>query len=156
MTPKIIELKQAPVVLVELSKGADYKVYGDEVVIGDHVLSRKQHKGLGILSALTEDQFAECVERIDQEHTFGYRDYTGFISDLSKARHSFSSLLRSENVYTENPYGEEQRSYSELMDGVCRDELAEDMRLWHEAQQRTIDLKRTVVLLRKGGCDEHV
>lgn len=92
---------------------------------------------IGILSDLTEDQFAECVNVYEVSESI----------NIPKMR--FYQMLESEKVYMENPYGEDQRSYSELMDGVCRDKLAEDMRMWQEAQSRTIDPKRTVVLLRK-------
>src|SRR5690625_3006252 len=80
MTPKIIELKQAPVVLVELPKGAYYEnlcflppapginyfLYENgvntpykEIVPGIDKIWTK----LGYLSDLTEDQFAECVDK---------------------------------------------------------------------------------------------
>lgn len=151
MTPKIIELKQAPVVLVDLPvnfsepTGISLGPFSDWSVqnldTGEYYGLGQDLKTIGILSDLTEEQFAECVPKEMYSHitnpkAIWYEVY-------------FYSLLESENVYTENPYGEDQRSYSELMDGVCRDKLAEDMRLWQEAQSRTIDPTRTVVLLRK-------
>ena len=145
MTPKIIELKQAPVVLVELSEGADYKVYGDKVVIGSFKLSRTEYKGLGVLSALTEDQFAECVDRT-KTHPKYWNYNLNYFREF-RASDSFYSLLESEKVYTENPYRHPDKIYTNRDDSNIFQKHS--MKKWQEAQQRTIDPTRTVVLLRK-------
>lgn len=55
------------------------------------------------------------------------------------------SLLEVNEVYAVNPYGEESRSYSEVMDGADVFELKEDMDNWTKAQQNV----GTWVLLKK-------
>lgn len=149
MTPKIIQLKQAPVVLAEIPD--HYRLYtrsdGSPFCTNIRNMSAKvvwQHDGeyIGILSDLTEDQFAECVNKIHFEDGDVYKDYRTNLG-LSSAKESFQSLLESEKVYMDNPY-------EHLKEGMTFAEECENK--WQEAQQRTIDPKRTVVLLRKEGA----
>lgn len=179
MTPKIIELKQAPVVLVELPERESIgklELKWDSPLMGGnhkvHLLNNRRYIGtlglakhfnedsiLGILSDLTEEQFEECVDKEE----FYYKCYTdqeeikedGRISLLvgfSIAKDSFYSLLESENVYTENPVGETPPDIRDFID--CGDPSdysnAYDKAVsnWEEAQSRTIDPTRTVILLK--------
>lgn len=151
MTPKIIELKQAPVVLVELLK-EDISYYN----IDKYVRKGLEADGYvfkGFLSDLTEEQFAECVERINDKRYIHYPNWTRL---YKTAKDSFYSLLEFEKVYTENPFGkkEPQLDDSELwgtpeQDSQVYANLTYRKDKWHEAQSRTIDPKRTVVLIRK-------
>ncbi|MFS0489912.1 hypothetical protein [Leadbetterella byssophila] len=63
------------------------------------------------------------------------------------AKDSFYSLLESENVYTENPYGSNKMQH--LASAPEPGDISELSQEWEQSQQRTIDPKRTVVLLRK-------
>lgn len=124
MQAKIIELKQAPVVLVELPEGAICPAYGRSgigYILNGGLVINSELKGdydfIGILSDLTEEQF-----------NYG----------------AFHTLLKSENVYTENPYGEKTPVNNEFYWGFL-----DDLNKWQEAQSRTIDPKRTIVLIRK-------
>lgn len=157
MTPKIIELKQAPVVLAELpntfEKPHIKKVDGFSHLIwaiyNGHIISRKRIgygdvKLVGILSDLTEEQFAECVNVYEVSESI----------NIPKMR--FYQMLESEKVYTENPFEfpctTDPKYYDSPYDGTgfYQELYSNDMDQWQEAQQRTIDPKRTVVLLRKG------
>lgn len=62
----------------------------------------------------------------------------------NKASDSFYSLLESEKVYTENPLGTEPTP-----ENTPNYAYSIHARQWEQAQQRTIDPKRTVVLIRK-------
>lgn len=93
MKPKIIELKQAPVVLVELLEGAKEahldirtgRICWSALIEGNrggrtwHYLS-SDYRGanaIGILSDLTEEQFAECVDKYpDNSNPAMYVNYT--------------------------------------------------------------------------------
>lgn len=176
MTPKIIELKQEPVALVELSerpieviyvpaKGFAYKLAGSKFL--SKYIRGVPHdcKIVGILSDLTEEQFAECVDKYDNSNPARHVNYTykkpngGMqVSRVTfpwcnKSSDSFYSLLESEKVYTENPIVEPILSLHFMNDrgyfNYTGFEKAKEK--WQEAQQRTIDPKRTVVLLRKEG-----
>lgn len=175
MTPKIIELKQAPVVLVELPERpinvedsfangfiyTDNTGYIESFYLDDYCIDSKC---LGILSDLTEEQFAECVERHDHifntgEVVVGYR-YCPVKSEYDEppsippfASKAFYSLLESEKVYTENPYGKQPTKYKgkDLPKQVRKEMYSFAMQKWNEAQSRTIDPSQTVVLLRKDG-----
>lgn len=156
---KIIELKQAPVVLVELPEVADnlqifndigrpYLSYYTKPVYAHRAyLPDGDYVVLGFFSDLTEEQFAELVGKHEVNKTNYYQNYTpkpgrdfrdiidqSFIS----AKVAFYSLLESENVYTENPY-EPLKWWMTF--------AKEFKNKWQEAQQRTIDPKRTVVLI---------
>lgn len=173
MTPKIIELKQAPVVLVELPKGCkhenllgksgdgtfllwdstnnfddDNRPHGQILIDVDPM---NKWKILGALSDLTEDQFAECVIVFNQIN--GDVVYANYImgTDEYSAKDSFYSMLESEKVYTENPHDYMLQSTEENFDNCKCDktELQIVREKWQEAQYRTIDPTRTVVLLRK-------
>lgn len=182
MTPKIIELKQAPVVLVGLSERPvevkdsyangfiykDKKGYIESEYLEDYC-DWEDSKLVGILSDLTEEQFAECVDWYDYSHEddltalYAFKDYVNGIKEANDywdeypfdaAKESFYSLLESENVYTENPHGKEPEyvitQYGVLPEGYKRFE--NDHNKWQEAQSRTIDPTQTVVLLRKEGA----
>lgn len=168
MTPKIIELKQAPVVLVELSEhesiGRLELKWDSPLMDGGHkvrLLNNRRYIGavglakhfnedsiLGVLSDLTEDQFAECVKSEDFKHYSGkyvhlFVDYLNCENAFESSSDSFYSLLESENVYTEN-------TYEHLKAGMTF--AGEYENKWQEAQSRTIDPTQTVVLLRKEGA----
>lgn len=149
MQTKIIELKQAPVVLVEKPNEDDNDlvvVSGKEIFYnGDYFDLPKAGlhnpwKVLGILPDLTEEQFAECVA---DNGNGDYKNYVGSWGGFEKAKDSFQSLLESENVYTENPYGEKAPINNEFYWGYLN-----DLEQWQEAQSRTIDPKRTLILLK--------
>lgn len=164
MTQKIIELKQAPVVLLELTEKESIgklELKWDSPLMGGnhkvHLLNNRRHIGavglanhfnedsiLGILSDLTEEQF-EDLEFLKMPHDV---DYGGdwFIHFPFNGDHveeyaagAFYSLLKSENVYFENPY-------EHLKAGMTFAEEHENR--WQEAQSRTIDPKRTVILIK--------
>lgn len=159
MTPKIIELKQAPVILVELPEGAEYEVVSEhEVIIGDRVLSKKDYEGVNILSDLTEEQFAECVAKPHFIQFFSakigpfYTDYSNQGRSMMSAKYSWDTLIDSEQVYTENPYSKPLRfdkwyKWGEFSD-LSGSEKIDSEKYW-AAQSRTIDPNRTVVLIRK-------
>lgn len=151
MTPKIIELKQGPVVLVELEERpakvqdsfangfiyTDEKGYIESFYLDDIC---EDSKLVGILSDLTEEQFAEWVVRpfppINADKKEKYRT----------AKQSSYSLLESENVYTENPYKHPREMKATPQSfGWYKDAV----RAFEKAQSRTINPDRTVVLIRK-------
>lgn len=155
MTPKIIELKQAPVALVELPVGWENtkNIDGRDWIgylLHKHYGVPLQYRTLGRLLELTEDQFAECVEINKQglfkRYTSKYNVSGQEFKELDP-KESFNTLLESENVYTENPYKHPNDIYTNRDDSNIFQKLS--MRKWQEAQSRTIDPKRTVVLLRK-------
>lgn len=154
MTPKIIELKQAPVVLVEMSERpvevkdiyANGFIYKDKTgYIESEYLEDycdwEDSKLVGILSALTEEQFAECVDKVFFSSGSIYKNYKTLMG-LGKASEAFDTLLESEKVYMDNPY-------EHLKEGMTFAEECENK--WQEAQSRTIDPARTVVLIKKDG-----
>lgn len=192
MTQKIIELRQAPVVLVELPEiVTGVKLRYDELI---SALFPEKHNPclpspdllgftgeewwvlysapygtilLGLLELLTEEQFAECV---DDNGNGDYQNHVGIWGGFETAKQSFYSLLESEKVYTENPYGIE-RPPNTPIDSIpytqnkgyvhfrnqhpnvppSDSSLSYESFIlkWQEAQQRTIDPSRTVVLIRK-------
>lgn len=173
MTQKIIELKQAPVVLLELPENSnnhriegliglyrmDYLVYDTphENNVSFRLPVGVKYNVVGILSDLTEEQFAEWVKSEDFKHYSGkylhlFVDYLNCENAFESSSDSFYSLLESENVYTENPHDYMLQSTEENFDNCKCDktELQIVREKWGQAQQRTIDPKRTVVLLRKG------
>lgn len=160
---EIIEIKQIPVILVEFSEVVDnLQIFND---IGRPYLSYytkpvNTHRAylpdgdyvvLGYLSDLTEEQFAECVGEPHFVQIFSkrmgplYTDYTNQGRSMVSAKCSWDTLLESENVYIENPYVEKPEPCG--CTGPCGIPCA--FNEWQEAQSRTIDPKRTVVLLRK-------
>lgn len=170
MKPRTIELKQAPVVLVELPEGnfniriegliglyaRNWLVY-DLPEANNFTLPlpvRENFEIVGILSDLTEEQFAEIVpvaktvQLGELYYNFKTNKWDAFCSD-----ESFQTLLESEKVYTENPVGELPPDIRDFID--CGDPsdysraYNKAVSDWQEAQQRTIDPTRTVVLLRK-------
>lgn len=159
MTPKIIALKQAPVVLVELNENYSYP---DTIGIGNNetdTLVMELSTGncmsiglnlrvLGILSDLTEEQFAECVKQgLGLYANYNETVEFGTAMRFEKASESFYSLLESEKVYTENPYRHPDEIYTNRDDSNIFQKHS--MKKWHEAQSRTIDPTRTIVLLKK-------
>lgn len=156
MIPKIIELEQAPVVLVELPENEISFYNIDPSIRGD--LESRGFKYHGRIFHLTEDQFAECVAKSAHTGLFGH--YVKGIKPLNaycheKASESFDTLLNSENVYTENPYEfpttTDHKYYDEPYDGTgfYQELYSNDMVQWQEAQSRTIDPTKTIVLIRK-------
>lgn len=156
MTPKIIELKQAPVVLVEKPNEDDNDlvvVSGKEIFYnGDYFELpkadfRNPWRVLGILSDLTEEQFSEFAIKMTWGGDAGiYADHTNPSTSVKmSAKESVYSMLKSENVYTENSYGGKPEPCGCM--GPCGIPCA--FNEWQEAQSRTIDPTRTVVLLRK-------
>lgn len=164
MTPKIIELKQGPVVLVEFPERATKITVEMRKHWSQHCLFYETDdlKCLhlpsgnwmltGYLSDLTEEQFAECV--MLREPTVGgriqYHDYYGYNEQDTKdtAEESWWSLLQSEDIYLKNPYGEDYPEEDGNPMYLLRyNELCKQ---WQEAQSRTIAPERTVVLVRKG------
>lgn len=164
MTPKIIELKQAPVVLVEINESYAYpdtigigagQTYTSvmELNTGNCIHIGTDLINFGFLSDLTEEQFKSIVDSdnwhfTDKTHDLAFRDYKvksefDKPNRLKSAKDSFYSFLESEKVYMENPYGVAYKRMPES-DMDYRSFLK-----WQEAQSRTIDPKRTVVLLRK-------
>lgn len=145
MQTKIIDLKQAPVVLVEL--GVDDVSYYNIDPFVRKGLETEGYMFEGFFSDLTEEQFAECVNKPHYAQIFSkrigpfYSDYTNQGRNMMSAKYSWDTLLESEGVYTENPFGGEPF----YTDGTFR----KDIEKWQEAQSRTIDPERTVVLLRK-------
>lgn len=171
MTPKIIELKQAPVVFVELperpvevkdsyANGFIYKDktgYIESEYLEDYC-DWEDSKLVGILSDLTEEQFAECVDSDGHYGIIMFRNYKQTAMPLYDEQisviESFYSLLESEKVYTESqafPDMHDPKYYDEPYDGTgfYQEIYSSDIVDWKEAQSRTIDPKRTVVLLRK-------
>lgn len=165
MTTKIIELKQAPVILVELPEGAhNLQIFNDvgrpylsyyTKPVNTHraYLPDGEHEILGFLSNLTEEQFAERVSKPHFAQIFSkrlgpfYTDYTNQGRNMMSAKYSWVSLLESEQVYV-GPVEEPQ------ITDYTVGQLSwynEDLINWKEAQSRTIDPNRTVVLLRKEG-----
>jgi hypothetical protein len=161
MTPKIIELEQAPVVLVELNcyfsnpdtigiGNDETYTYMRELSTGKSIALGVNLKVLGALSDLTEEQFAECVDSDGHYGVMMFRNYKQTSMPLYDEQisviESFYSLLESEKVYTENPCGTEKPEpcYKVLWDAEG-DELVEE---WEEAQKRTIDPSRTIILLK--------
>lgn len=151
MTPKIIELKQAPVVLVELPPDVYSLKYGDGglwVKFDDDQKFTPWYSCngninlLGTLSDLTEEQFAECVAKVNFESGPVYKNYKTF-KGLGKASESFDTLLELEKVHTKgNPLDKTAKSVGHgTLDNFDQD--------YEEAQKRTVDPSRTVVLLRK-------
>lgn len=160
MTPKIIELKQAPVVLVEL-EDAPIKVwdsfangfiyteidgYIETFYLDDICLDSKC---MGLLSNITEEQFAECVETSEYFDPLSNLStvpvYKNYMSDTWgwSSKYSFFSLLESEKVYVgENPL---QHLVDKLGHGTL-DNLDQD---YAEAESRTINPERTVVLIKR-------
>lgn len=172
MTPKIIELKHAPVVLVELperpvevkdsyANGFIYKDktgYIESEYLEDYC-DWEDSKLVGILSDLTEEQFAEWAVKYPGNATtqryvnHAHKDKSAGmqVSRVSspstyRASDSCLSLLESENVYTENPYGAEEPESCRCMGPCGRPCRHVD---WMEAQDMVIDPARTVVLIRK-------
>lgn len=166
MQTKLIELKQAPVILVEIPKGCKHEnllgKIGDVTFLfwdstnkfdddnRSHGLilidtePRNRWRILGVLSDLTEEQFAECAIVFNQiNEDIGYANYIMGPGEYS-AKGFFYFLLESEDVHTKgNPLDKVAKSVGHgTLDNFDQD--------YQEAQQRTIDPKRTVVLLRKG------
>lgn len=153
MQPKIIELKQAPVILVELPEWANFYGYYDRYgyviyhnpqgIKCESFVTMKESKLVGVLSDLTEEQFAECVNVYEVSESI----------NIPKMR--FYQMLESENVYTENPHEfpttTDHKYYDEPYDGTgfYQELYSNDMVQWQEAQSRTIDPTRTVVLIKK-------
>lgn len=108
---------------------------------------------LGLLGLLTEGQFAEFAIKMTWGGDGGiYADHTNPITSVkTSAKESVYSMLKSENVYTENPLGERPTKYKgkDLPKQVIKEMYSFAIQKWQEAQSRTIDPKRTVVLLRK-------
>ncbi len=105
-------------------------------------------KDLGLASQMTEEMAAEICQC--SKHEMWWRDY-----DYKKefkikfkdvrsftfktALESFHSLMRANEVYTENPFGEEPSHYNYQNDD-CETDLNEfysDLKQWQEAQSRT-------------------
>lgn len=149
MITKIIELKQVPVVLVELCKD-DISYYNVNKYVREG-LKEEGFKYLNYLSDLTEEQFAECVGKTPAGNYLDYVEFRGFQNVHETAKTSFYSLLESENVYTENPHDYMLQSTEENFDnckcGKTELQIVKDR--WQEAQSRTIDPTRTIVLIRK-------
>lgn len=163
MTPKIIELRQAPVVLVELNcyfsnpdtigiGNDETYTYMRELSTGNCIALGVNLKVLGALSDLTEDQFEECVDRT-KTHPKYWNYNLNYFREF-RASDSFASLLESEKVYTESqafPDMYDPKYYDEPYDGTgfYQEIYSSDIVDWQEAQSRTIDPLRIVVLLRK-------
>lgn len=170
MRPKIIVLQQAPVVLVELEERpakvqdsfangfiyTDEKGYIESFYLDDIC---EDSKLVGILSDLTEEQFAEWavkypgnatpqryVNHTHKEKSTGIQVARVSFPSTYRASDSCLSLLESENVYMENPHGQRPNCgcYTEYDMEGC----AEECYKWINAQSRTIDPKRTVILIR--------
>lgn len=186
MQAKIIELKQAPVVLVELSERpvevkdsyANGFIYKDKTgYIESEYLEDycdwEDSKLVGILSDLTEDQFAECVPFKNIVSPFpcnccGYDVdcYRNFVEQTLEdwednpvvdrcysRKESFYTLLESEKVYTESQAFldmHDPKYYDEPYDGTgfYQEIYSSDIVDWKEVQSRTIDPTRTVVLIK--------
>lgn len=181
MTPKIIELQQAPVVLVELPEidGIWQTVYKNEADTRGLIISKEAkhldtfgensnpryvfdlpHGKLtltGVLSDLTEEQFAEWavkypgnatpqryVNHTHKEKSTGMQVARVSYPSTYRASDSCLSLLESENVYLENPHGEEPTTENTPNYGYSI-----HVKQWGQAQSRAINPKRTVVLIRK-------
>lgn len=185
MKPKIIELKQAPVVLVELDKFTDVdcpiEIHGNKLVssqnkgfiINTTKIPQGNWKLLGVFSDLTEEQICEVLNidfcdicTLEKKGVYGTDG--GYAAGCEGSRCDYvreelhvkmNELLKSENVYTENPYGFEPDEYDdEFWEGIDHEKTVflewkyeEIANKWQEAQSRTIDPKRTVVLIRKEG-----
>lgn len=142
MTPKIIELKQSPVILVELNEEREVDFW---IKFGSPIIIDYPNKVIGKLSELKEQQFAECVPKEMYSHITN--------PDAIWYEVYFYSLLESEQVYTENPYGgecppdihDDENDDLGLTSALRRQQQGK----WQEAQSRTIDPARTVVLLRR-------
>lgn len=172
MTPKIIELKQAPVVLVELPSN-EWNISSISIGVGesdtalcdpftgDHYPVGVNLKSVGILSDLTEDQFAECVSTPHYNQFFSakigpfYTDYSNQGRSMMTAKYSWDTLLESEKVYVgENPFGKDHpifvnwEGYAYIHPSQIK-RFKESVEDWKEAEPRTIDPARTVVLLKR-------
>lgn len=156
MQTKIIELKQAPVVLVELPVG-EIEFFNIDPLVRSEIESRgfTYH---GRLLHLTEEQFAEFdFLEMPYDSDYGGKWFICFPFDedvvVETAEESFYSLLTYENVYTENPKGKQPTKYKgkDLPKQVRKEMYSFAMQKWQEAQSRTIDPTRTVVLFRKEG-----
>jgi len=116
MTPKIIELKQSPVVLVELS---DTPIKVEDSFANGFIYTEKDgyletfylddicldSKCLGLLSNLTEEQFTELVQNKSWGGKGGfYRDYQNLNGTMFKAEDSFWTLLGSEGYNAGNHF----------------------------------------------------
>lgn len=163
MQAKIIELKQAPVMLVEIPadirnlkvNNARNKLEWFKTSINKGMsrgrVTYSEYIALpygcwaivGILSDLTEDLFVECVDRT-KTHPKYWNYNLNYFREFH-ASDSFASLLESEKVYTENPYARPNpKDYNTKINEYWILE-----KKWQEAQSRTIDPERTVVLLKK-------
>lgn len=107
---------------------------------------------LGPIKDLTEEQWREVVEPLDDDDIEGYgwehymtdEQYrnTDFINGLPSATESGKSLCEASQVYTVNPYGEKEPhkeynctyayDYCDPDSCRCRQNI-----LWQEAQERT-------------------
>lgn len=69
---------------------------------------------------------------------YGYDDYFDFLT-------TFNLALESE-IYWENPYGNDYRSMPDVIDSDCRIVVGAKYGKWYEAQSRTFDKSRTIIL----------
>lgn len=95
---------------------------------------------LGIAHDLTEEVWRKIVKtnfRFNIKYNTLFLDYSTMHFKFKTATESGLSMLRANEIYDVNPYGEECRSYSEVIDGADVFELKEDMDNWTKAQQNT-------------------
>ena len=141
--------------IVELPENGYYEEYRDGIEVRDfltdEVLTLANYTLLGSPEEIKEDDVKDLVEKITtrQYKNYGYvPHYFGYL--LSTALESFNSALEKEILW-ENPYGKEpiENLQSSTFGGEKTIIHRNPMNiLWHEAETRTFDRNRSIILVK--------
>ena len=155
------DLLKKDLLIVELPENNCLSVFPRLILICDRETNEYHHiKGsYTILGSPDEIKEKDAMELVEESNEIpftvynayfgdGYKNYKDKNSWFSNPVKSLLSALESEIFWNVNPFGEEPRSYSEVMDGVSNDEIYEDVKDWHKAQEKTFDKKRVKIFVK--------
>ena len=155
-TAEIKDILKKDLLIVELLENGYYEVFKHGILFKDHLESEREfvegsYAILGSPDEIKDEDVKDLVEKITtrQYKNYGYVPHY-FQYLLSTALESFNSALEKEILW-ENPYGKEpiENLQSSTFGGektiIHRNQMNI---LWNEAESRTFERNRTLILVK--------